>query len=258
MLLHHLRIYEGLWSLYSFAYFANRPCRFVVHNDGTLTEKDLSYIHSLFPGTRVISRPEADERILTCLRERGLEASARLREQFVLALKLFDVSLFTESASFVFFDSDVLFYDTPVELLEGLEGRDAVVEPLISRSNIDENYTLELDEMRALVGSSCFARVNSGIIRSPRTLPDLDHVERYLREPNMERPKRFSWFREQTCWAMEVSRSGGRLLSNAYAVWGVPSTPGTVAGHFAGPEAPAARLYTDALPYLAAKMFSTG
>src|SRR5882672_12559147 len=73
MLLHHKRVYEGLWSLYSFASLTGRSCRIVIHDDGSLTPADLELLDRVFPGLRVIKRAFADEALITFFRQQKLE-----------------------------------------------------------------------------------------------------------------------------------------------------------------------------------------
>src|SRR5882762_9181976 len=44
MLLHHQRILEGIWALYSFVHFARVPCQIYVHSDGSLTATDAAHL----------------------------------------------------------------------------------------------------------------------------------------------------------------------------------------------------------------------
>ena len=63
MLLNHARVSEGAWSMYSFGHFVEIPCRFVIHDDGSLSYKDISSLNHLFPGIRIVCRDRKSTRL---------------------------------------------------------------------------------------------------------------------------------------------------------------------------------------------------
>ncbi|MDZ8055072.1 MAG: hypothetical protein RMX68_005315 [Aulosira sp. ZfuVER01] len=94
MLLHHKRIYEGLWALYSFAYFCDQPCRIVVHSDGSLTDVDVTLLKNLFLQCQVIDRQKSDSVVSSYFRNQGMLKCEQLRQQYVHVMKLFDPFFF--------------------------------------------------------------------------------------------------------------------------------------------------------------------
>ena len=78
MLLHHQRILEGIWALYSFAHFSQSSCRMFVHSDGSLTRDDALRVQQVLPGAQVISRDEADHKVVAHLRNLGQAAVAEI------------------------------------------------------------------------------------------------------------------------------------------------------------------------------------
>ncbi len=130
MLLHHQRIFEGIWAMYSFAYFSDVACQIFVHSDGSLSPTDVKHVQQVLPGAHVISRQQGDERVEARLRELGLNQCLRFRDSLIFALKLFDPFFFGEHSSFVLLDSDVLFFRRPHELLANLsESPDCLYSP---------------------------------------------------------------------------------------------------------------------------------
>ena len=113
MLLNHPRVSEGAWSLYSFAHFFAKPCRFIVHSDGSLDERDINSLKLLFPGLRIVTRSEADTRVFGELVRRNLHKCTKLRQSYIHSLKLFDSYLYSESEYFVMLNLDILTYRHP-------------------------------------------------------------------------------------------------------------------------------------------------
>jgi hypothetical protein len=181
MLLHHQRILEGIWALYSFAHFSQSSCRIFVHSDGSLTQGDALRLQQVLPGAQVISRDEADHKVVSHLRNLGLSTSIRFRDQLVFARKLFDPFFYGEQAGFFLLDSDVLFFRRPRELLDGVHLPGEPVS-LYSPDN-GFRYCLGPEALRALLGQECIANFNPGVVRTGRSVLDLARIESFLQRP---------------------------------------------------------------------------
>jgi hypothetical protein len=243
MLLHHQRILEGIWALYSFAHFSRQPCQIIVHSDGSLTSDDAARLQHVMPGTRIVQRAEADLRVGAHLAERGYAQCARFRDGLVFALKLFDPFFFGTHSTFVLLDSDVLFFDTPTELLDGLN--------VYSPDN-GVRYCLAPETMQTLLGTPCTPLFNPGVLHASRDVLDLERVENYLQQPEFwgsgTRPH---YYGELTLWAMQLTLAGARPLSERYAITPPLEDELPVSGHYCGGGYPATWFYSRALPHLA-------
>jgi hypothetical protein len=245
MLLHHERILEGIWALYSLAHFAEPALQIVVHSDGSLTASDASALRRVLPGTTVISRAESDGRVETRLRDLGLEACLRFRRELIFALKLFDPFFYGDHSAFVLLDSDVLFFQPPGELFDL---------PEANRYSPDNGYRYCLSPavLREILGTECIQAFNPGVVRVSRGVLDLQKVEHYLQRPEFwgsgSRPH---YYAELTLWAMLLTTAGARPLPATYTI--APELNGTipVSGHFCGGGFPATWFYSRGLPRLA-------
>lgn len=257
MLLHHKRIYEGLWSLYSFASLAERPCRIVIHDDGSLTPADLELLDRVFPGLRVIKRAFADEALITFFRERKLERCERFRRNLIFALKLFDPIFFAENDWFVLMDSDVLFYRKPVELLQGLNNAPAQpIECLYSCDN-GYRYCIEERELMELLGKTCIERFNPGIVRVSRGIVDFEQFERWLSHPGFwTGTGAGNYYAELTLWAMALTLADAQPLPDSYGICS-PEPDQFTYGHYCGGGFWASLFYTRGIPYLKRLLLDT-
>jgi hypothetical protein len=249
MLLHHQRILEGIWALYSFAHFSPASCQIIVHSDGSLTDADARRLQQVLPGTRVISRQQSDRLVGARLRELGLTNSLRFRDQLVFALKLFDPFFFGEHSSFFLLDSDVLFFRRPSELLANLD------EPanLYSPDN-GFRYCLSSEALQALLGKHCIAGFNPGVVRTNRTVLDLAFVEQCLeRKEFWGSGTRPHYYAELTLWAMQLTTAGAQPLPPSYAITPPLEAPLPIpaSGHYCGGGYPATWFYSRGLPRLA-------
>jgi hypothetical protein len=245
MLLHHQRILEGIWALYSFAHFSQVACQILVHSDGSLTKTDAQRLQWVLPGVRVISREESDKLVEPRLRDLGLAKSLQFRDSLVFALKLFDPFFFGEHSSFFLLDSDVLFFRRPQELLAD--------EPvsLYSPDN-GYRYCLSAETLQALLGQPCITGFNPGVVRTRRSVLDAPFVERCLqRDEFWGSGTRPNYYAELTLWAMQLTTAGARQLPPSYAITPPLDGPPPVSGHYCGGGYPATWFYSRGVPRLA-------
>jgi hypothetical protein len=248
MLLHHARIYEGLWGLYSFAHFSRQPTHIFVHNDGSLTNADTSLISRILPGCAIIARHLADTQVLDFLDSEQLPRCAAMRRSsFVLSLKLFDPFVFAQQDEFILMDSDVLFFDTPDALLESKDNLYSVDVGY----DYGYGYNLSRDELAELLGRPCIERLNSGVVKARRDAVDFHRVERHLEY--MANTDSWSHYAEQTLWAIEMTLSNALPLPPSYAICPRLRDNSAISGHYCGGGYFASLYYTRALPRLKAE-----
>jgi hypothetical protein len=252
MLLHHQRILEGIWALYSFAHFSRVPCQVFVHSDGSLTAADTARLDQVLPGARVISRTEADQVVAPHLLNLGLSTSIRFRNSLVFGLKLFDPFFFGGHSSFILLDSDVLFFRRPHELLDDrIVAIDSEPVSLASPDN-GFRYCLSPEALRTLLGQECIADFNPGVVRTGRSVLDAARIEHYLQRPEFwGSSSRPHYYGELTLWAMQLTAAGARQLPSSYAITPPLDGPLPTSGHYCGGGYPATWFYSRGLPHLA-------
>lgn len=252
MLLGHSRVLEGLWSLLSLDKFAVDPVAPVIHSDGSLTSADLETISEKLPGSRHVSRGEADEVVGVELSERGLKRCAEFRGTFILARKIFDPPMFARGPTYVVLDSDVLFFGNPVDLVKRETAVTGANGP--SRYSVDNGfrYSLSAAEMKAMIGVDPVSALNSGVMRLNTADLGFARIEKYLDHPGFrDENGKHDYYAEMTLFALELSLARALPLSAAYEIAPpIPFTGGLVAGHYCGGIKSAHMYYTRALPSL--------
>lgn len=257
MLLNHQRIYEGMWTLYSFIHFAQKECHIIVHDDGTLTPLDIEKLNKLFPGCKVISRSTADVIVLGYFKQHGLQRCLRLRQSLIFTLKLFDPFFFQNSRHFILLDSDVLFFAPPHEVVADFESSDQNMQ-LVDLYSLDNGYrySLEPQELRVLLGKKCIERFNPGLLRASHNTVDFQRIEGFLQHPGFWTPDGGGdYYAELTLWAMEMTLSGAVPLPSTYAICS-PNVGDSdvIFGHYCGGGYWADLYYTRGLPFLASHL----
>lgn len=177
---------------------------FCVHDDGTLTEEDISKLKSNFKNSKLILKQYADEVIFERLSK--LPYSLKYRKNNVLAKKLFDVPLLSNSEIVRFCDSDVLFL-RPVEKLFFLPDENT---NCIFMSDWQEAFSVRAHHLLGRKKINLVRKLNSGLFCIKKNVVDLEFVEWFLKK-DIPSFKKFSFWLEQTCYAALAARTNTKL-----------------------------------------------
>ena len=91
--------------------------RVVVHDDGSLTERDFRVLAAHIQGVEIIARPLADRELARVLPR----ALTEERKRHVFLLKLFDFNHFSRAEKTIGLDSDIVFVGEPTEVIDWLQ-----------------------------------------------------------------------------------------------------------------------------------------
>lgn len=209
-------IFELVAAFKSFYRFAPVRHPLIVHDDGSLGERHIKFIQAHLPGTVVISRAEADRRILPVLRAAGFSRLEQLRARLVFTLKLVDLQVYAEGRPALYLDGDILFHQRPDLLFEML---DNVADPWVDRYNEDvvSSYAWDTGSVQRQAGIALRPRINAGLVcmRRPDYRSDFELFEHCLALETT--PDRF-YYVEQTLNAIGLTRSGAEPLPPHYDV----------------------------------------
>ena len=150
-------------------------------------------------------------------------------------VKLTDFPMLAEGAVVLGFDSDVLFFAEPREIL------DQCARPTpgyLFQRDMESTYNISAEDALREFGVHLAARVNTGFLIYPRDLPDMAAFERYLEHPGVARNNGFI---EQTLYALHASEIASvSYLPEEYLIDARPGLPfdELTARHYAGPTRP--------------------
>jgi hypothetical protein len=217
------------WMLASWFESSEHAWPVVIHDDGTLPKEGRETLQRLFPRARIIARAEADPIV-------GRELTAypfcqEYREMHPLALKIFDIPIMARSERIMIFDSDLLFFNHPREILDWA----ATESPECwFNEDVQEGSLITAAEAREELGVKLWPRVNSGLGLIYKPAIDLDFCDRILAETSILRGH--IWRIEQTLFALCASRHGkGGLLPKRYEVsLGKCAAEDAVSRHYVG------------------------
>lgn len=150
-----------------------------IHDDGTIRDRDLAALARQLVGARVIARSDSDVYVGGLLRSRGLQWCARLRDEFVLNVKLLDVQIYGRGRRILFVDSDVLIHAEPTELARELTQRDEDWKDRFNRDCASSDCWTP-NKIREALSADLLPQVNTGLMCLRRDAPDLDWIESTL------------------------------------------------------------------------------
>ena len=217
------------WMLASWFDATGMDWKIVIHEDGTLPEEAKALFQKIFPNATLIEAAFADAQMMDVLSKYPL--CRKYRFEHPLARKLFDVPHFTSSERFLLFDSDLLFFKRPVEILEWTSRQEL---DCWFNEDVNESSFVSREEAKARLGIDLWPKVNSGLCLLSKSSIDWDLCESCLRETSVLKGP--VWRVEQTLFALCASRGRGGLLPAAYEVsLNAFSRPDSVARHYVGP-----------------------
>lgn len=229
--------------LASWSSFTGQNWRVVIHDDGTLPDDARAWFRVRFPQGGIIERVEADSTMSGALN--GFPKCLEYRARHPLSLKIFDMPHFAEGSRFMVFDSDILFFSRPDEILRWVSDGEG---GCWFNADVKDGTLITKQEAEEKLGVSLWARVNSGLCLLPREALSLELCEACLRETAVT--SGHVWRIEQTLFAVCASKYGrGGLLPATYEVsLSRNAAPDAVARHYVG--AVRNRFYAEGLARL--------
>lgn len=201
-----------IWALKSFYYFSKKNYSLCIHEDGSLSGREIYNLEKHFPNARIIKRSEADSKILPLLKKK-YPLSYKIRKDYIISVKEFDFKYYLESDRMLAFDSDILFFDNPKFLIDKIED-DSYKKNIFNR-DIETAYSIGPEEVQKSIGLDVIEKFNSGLGLLHKNSLRWDWVEEFLDMPNFFG---HNWRFEQTLMCLCSSRWGVELLPSEYDV----------------------------------------
>ena len=236
------------WMLASWFYFSEHTWQIFVHDDGTLPDEAREAFKKLFPHVRIIDRREADAAIGAKIHQ--FPMCADYRKQHPVALKLFDVPHFTPGDRFCIFDSDLLFFNHPREILDWVSNG---VEECWFNEDVKEGSLVTAAEAKSELGIKIWSRVNTGLCLLSKSAIDFDLCDQALAQTSILRGQIGRI--EQTLLMLCAARHNkGGLLPRTYEVsLEKNASEGAITRHYVG--AARDRFYAEGVKRLKGILF---
>lgn len=235
----------AMWALKSFYHFSGARYPLVIHFQGFTTPLMLRRMRRHFPDARIVTEAEADPLIERWLAERDLHQLLVRRKQNPFILRLCDFFITCRSPYMMMFDSDVLFFDRPAELLAPPQSRTAFV----FMRDFSSGYTISPEAAREIFGIDVEPLLNAGIAVIRRDAVDLGRCNELLATDAIGNGE--PSYQDQTLYALIASESKQlQYLPSAYllSLEAGRSFDGITARHYAGDSRPL--MTSEGMPYL--------
>lgn len=219
-----------VWSLKTWYLYSGTRPPLVIYAGGPLSAPSEAVLLAHFPDCRIMRRETFNARMSDCLGRYPASLKFSRMPAFYCSLKLFGPLCFTQADSVLYFDSDLLFFRKPVELLGHIERQS----PCFS-SDYQDSYAYSRSFIQGLLPVKLEPKINAGLFHvSKRDLEgSLDLVEAYFAGIPEVNPAIWTINRhEQTLNAILLSQAGAARLSDAYQLSRTPVTDTTVSHHF--------------------------
>jgi len=219
-----------LWSLKSFYHFCTSRPGLVIYDDGTLQEKSIGILSKNFPNCMIVRRNRFHNDMEYFLKNYPESLKHSRMQAFYCALKLFGPMYYTQAERFIYFDSDILFFQKPHELLSHIENGTACYS-----NDYQDAYAHPVEFLNKLLCITMAPAVNAGLMHAAkRDFADrLDLVEMYFKKiPELDNK---SWVvnrHEQTLAAILLSHANAMRLGSNYQISKQEITDTTVSHHF--------------------------
>jgi hypothetical protein len=229
----HRDVSIALICLKSLLATSQEKLQIIVHDDGSLTDEDQTFIRAQLPNSTLVSRDQADHELAIVLD--GLPTIRKARLKLPHLLKVLDVPMLCRSDNVCFVDSDVLFLRTHRGLFEISKTRSACARFML---DIRTCHGFRLKDFWPLGPVSPIARLNSGLFCIKRNVIDFDWVEAVCSRVGLPQILQHrSWF-EQGLWAAIAARVGCEMIdrsqiATAEVASQIPQDP--IALHFITP-----------------------
>ena len=230
MVLSHGGLLMGQLTLRSLEFHSGYSWAPVLHDDGTLSDKDVAEIMTNFPDASVIRRAEADSELHEALKDFPQCRDNRVKHPWFL--KVFDTRHYAPHERYIVIDSDIVFFRTPDFILKWMSERP---ETFWFMEDTKEKYSSGRAGIEEAMGFPLWERVNSGLDLMVRPSVDLALAEKFLER--CAPMAREYCFLEQTFFAVTGSAWGkGGTLPPEYEIsWTNFRKHGAVCRHYVGP-----------------------
>lgn len=245
------------WSWWSLLQYCGQDVAAFTHSDGSLNEEDERFLTDRFPGMKVVRAESAETILLSYCSEWEIPILAEFRRQHKLAGKVIDFHVVGDSRCCVMFDSDILFFRPPVELIEAMNRCGKETSQMSAMSDLKSMYSAPVTELSERFGIAVPERVNSGLVVMPRLRrAEFERLEVLLRRADDVWLQ--SYFMEQTMIAMLAGQFGSDLLPPSYFLPGdaMKEIEDTVCIHYVSNRSVRPKMFTEGIEHLKRQMKS--
>lgn len=221
---------SSIWTLKTFYHFSETRPRLLIYSDGSLNQADINQLTHHFINAKIVSRDQFNVDMERFLKDFKHSLRYSKIESFYCALKLFGPMFYPQKNGVLYLDSDVLFFQKPVDMLDYIK----TGKPF-HMSDYQNFYAYPAEILRMEFGVNMISNLNAGLFYiSKNDYSDhIELVEEYFEKTAIFKSKVFDVNKhEQTLASILLSKANAARLNGNYQISTDPITAKTVSHHF--------------------------
>lgn len=200
-------LYQTLFCIHSLVKNSSEDFKFVLIDDGTFDAEIIKKIDEKLPFAEIITQAIIQENLEKSLPKEQFPKINAKRIEYPHIKKLTDIHTIIEYPWKLVFDSDMLFLNNPVEIIDWLKTKTAPIHLIDSQ----ESYGYSKVLMRELASTNIPHMLNVGVIGLKSSQIDWPKIENWITK--LERQQGKSYYLEQAITAMVVGEKAATVLN---------------------------------------------
>ncbi|RZL39488.1 MAG: glycosyltransferase family 2 protein [Pedobacter sp.] len=193
-------LYQTLFCIKSLVNASDKKFKFILVDDGSFDQNLIKQVNNQLPNGVIILRDEIDRNLEKLIPEKDFPILHRKRKEYAHIKKLTDIHTISGGWKLVF-DSDMLFWNNPKEIIDWLSKPNAPLHIV----DCEQSYGYPTALMKTLCKHEIPERVNVGIIGLNSSEINWEDIEIWIKE--LEKQGGKSYYLEQAVSAMIIAQS---------------------------------------------------
>ncbi|MEZ2334119.1 hypothetical protein [Mucilaginibacter sp. RCC_168] len=199
-------LYQTLFCIRSLVKFRNQEFQFILVDDGSFDSTLVAQIQKQLPGCTIVMQDEVDKNLQQRLPQRHYPHLHQKRKVYPHLKKLTDIHTLPGADWKLVLDSDMLFWDTPHEIIQWLKKPDRPIHMV----DCAESYGYSKQLMKQLSGHAIPPLLNVGAIGLNSTAINWSALDNWVYE--LEEKEGSSYYLEQALTAMLIGEQQSTIL----------------------------------------------
>ena len=199
-------LYQTLFCIRSLTKYSAEKFKFILVDDGSLSEQMLTRISQQLPGATTITKNTIEKNLEKKLPESDFPVLRNKRREYPHIKKLIDIHTIDAMGWKLVLDSDMLFFDEPIAMISWLKHPDRPLHMV----DCTESYGYSHRLMKDLCGSEVADMVNVGAIGLNNSTINWKDIENWVKI--LEETEGRSYYLEQALSAMLLAGNDCTIL----------------------------------------------
>jgi hypothetical protein len=199
-------LYQTLFCIRSLNQHSTEKFKFIIVDDGSLNAKLFEQIRRQLPGAVVIVNAEIEQNVERNFPKNSYPTLRNKRKEYPHIKKLTDIHSLPDVGWKLVLDSDMLFWDTPTEIIKWLKNPDRP----IHMTDCEDSYGYSRGLMEQLAGAKIPPLLNVGVIGLNSSKINWNEVENWVKI--LEEKENKTYYMEQALSAMLVANTNCVVL----------------------------------------------